>query len=164
MTTGGAATRAADNASIAGLSAILAAPFTLLASVEGGAADGASRDLLSVSEGGMGTNSVRISRGSANTAPMSIVTGGSAQPGPSVPGPFSGPLKLKMVGRIRPTEARDGVNGTLSGTTAITAPTGLNQLNIGANRGTGQSYWNGDIKLLAILGDLDDAQLARLSS
>lgn len=163
VTTGGAATRAADNASIAGLSAILAAPFTLLASVEGGAADGASRDLLSVSEGGLNTNSVRLSRGSANTAPMSIVAGGLAQPGPSVPGPFTGALKMKMAGRIRSTAARDGVNGTLSGATVITAPTNLNQLNIGTNRGT-QGYWNGYIQALLIQGDLDDVALQALTA
>lgn len=157
------ATRYADNVYIDNLGPLMAAPFCLAVGATAAAVDGASRDLASLSVGGGPANTLRISRAASNQVLASLAAEGVTQVTSNAPGgPYVGALNLAAVNRLLPGENRMALNGALGAANAITAPTGMNRLSLGSNRG-GSAWLNGLIRPFALFGYLSNEQLVRLS-
>lgn len=137
-------------------------PFTLVAWTDLPAADTVARALASVDDTTAG-NRVELQRsGDGSVTATPYVTGGMF----SFPtGSFAaktGARVLKFGVRVRAGSAADTADGVAPIiSTPVAAPTALNRIIVGSST-VATRYVNGYVRGFAVLGDVDDAQLARL--
>lgn len=162
ITTGAAATRAADVATVTGLGSILTAPFVMAANVDMSAIDGMSRTLALANDGSI-NNAIRLQRNLANDIGAQATIANITQPTSSISG-YTGARAIKSAVRSRATELRGSFDGVLAGNlTGQSTPPGLNRLDVGSF--VGSSFVNGYIRRVQIIpGDMTDAQLQGLTS
>jgi hypothetical protein len=157
-TTGAAVTRSADVASVTGLSALLAAGFSVVAENEMFyQGTGVTQYRGSVSDNSS-NNLVDLVRSAAGQSIIQIVAGGVQQQSSVVSG-SAAPRTMKAaftLGLARYCVAHDGTLGTAL--TSFTRPTGLDRIYFGASR-TGGGQANAFARKIAIYPELSDDQL-----
>ena len=160
VTTTTAATRAADNASVTGLTSILAAPVTMVAWADLPAADGIPRVLVTATDNtGTTNNRVRISRNASNQAQFAATAAGVGQTSITVNG-YSGSVTIKSALRTRASAYQGAFNNVATASQSITPPSGLSVVRLGVDADGGSSPLNGYIQQVRILGDTNDQQLS----
>lgn len=151
--------RAADSLSIGGLGSLLGAAWTAVAWVDLPNI-AATQAFFSVAAGASISDRMFVRRNAAGAVNIDLRIGGVDQAAVSVAGK-GGARLVKVAARVRDTGFTLAVDGTIVGTTATSSLPARDTLYIGAAY-DGSSQSNGDHQRQLLLGDVDDAQLARL--
>lgn len=164
LTGTGVVTRAADNAYITGLGALLAAPFTVAAWADLPSGAAVLRRLVELNDQSS-SNRMNLTREVNNSARLVAVAGGVTQNSAYSGGVFTGDVRLKYAARLRAATYRAALNGAIpAGEVAYTPPVGLSRLDLGYSSVAAAAPLNGYISRVIILGDVTDAALQALTA
>lgn len=158
------ATRSADLAYVNGLGQILAAPFTMAASADMPAIDGAARYLVDANpDPPQAGGSIRamLTREPDNAAYAYVYNGGLTTV--QTVGGKAGKRVLSSAMRVRPSAAQAAIDGVLGNSTPCTAPANLSRLDIGRYLVGNSAFLDGYIERIQVLGDTTNGALAALS-